>query len=92
MDEDALGHFEEDIRQLIIFIRTKSHREIIARNGQVKRLFISVNKRWPQIRATAVVNMEVDFVLIPRAMQAEEDYIRLLNEYRNIEALRSLDV
>jgi hypothetical protein len=33
--------------------------------------------------------MGVDFTLIPRAMQAEEDLLRYLNEFRNIETARS---
>jgi hypothetical protein len=34
--------------------------------------------------------MGVDFTLIPRAMQAEEDLLRYLNEFRNIETASKL--
>lgn len=34
--------------------------------------------------------MGVDFTLIPRAMQAEEDLVRFVNEFRNIETAASI--
>lgn len=33
----------------------------------------------------AVVGMGVDFSLIPRAMQAEEDLVQYINDFRSIE-------
>lgn len=50
----------------------------------------SVTCRWPALRATAVLNMGVDFSLIPRAMQAEEDLIRVISEFRSLETIRSM--
>lgn len=51
---------------------------------------LAISSLWPSLRATAVVNMGVDFTLIPRAMQAEEDLVRSINELKNLQALRSL--
>ena len=34
--------------------------------------------------------MGVDFTLIPRAMQTEEDLVRYINEFRNIETLSGM--
>lgn len=42
----------------------------------------SISRRWPNIRATAVVGMGVDFTLIPRAMQAEEDLMRFIKQFK----------
>lgn len=48
----------------------------------------AISKRWPRLRATAVVDVGVDFALIPRAMQAEEDLTIYINQYRSLLALR----
>jgi len=42
----------------------------------------SISRRWPNIRATAIVGMGVDFTLIPRAMQAEEDLMRFIKQFK----------
>jgi hypothetical protein len=62
----------------------------VAKDSKFRSKFRAVSKRWPNLRATAVVGMGVDFTLIPRAMQAEEDLLRYLNEFRNIETAQSL--
>jgi hypothetical protein len=49
-------------------------------------LLLSVASRWPNLRATCVVGMGVDFSLIPRAMQAEEDLVRFISDFRSLEA------
>jgi hypothetical protein len=48
-----------------------------------------VSLRWPALKATGILNAGVDFTLIPRALQAEEDLIRNVNEYRSLEAVRA---
>lgn len=63
---------------------------LIARDSKFREKVRVVSKRWPNLRATAVVGMGVDFTLIPRAMQAEEDLVLYLNEFRNIETAASL--
>ncbi len=50
----------------------------------------AISKRWPRLRATAVVDVGVDFSLIPRAMQAEEDLTIFINQYRSLLALRDV--
>jgi len=42
----------------------------------------SISRRWPNIRATAVVGMGVDFTLIPRAMQVEEDLMKHIKQFK----------
>ena len=59
----------------------------MASNSKGRQVLVSIAKRWPSLRATCVVNMGVDFTLIPRAMQAEEDLVRLVNEFKSIEAI-----
>lgn len=61
-----------------------------AKDSKFRLKFKSVSKRWPSLRATAVVGMGVDFTLIPRAMQAEEDLVRFVNAFRNIETVTGM--
>lgn len=89
MDEDQLGRFEEDLRRLTQSLRESKPRDIVRLDSPIRKLVRAITKRWPALRATAVVNMGVDFSLIPRAMQAEEDLVRAINEFRNLETLRS---
>lgn len=62
----------------------------MAKDSKFRTTFKTVSARWPSLRATAVVGMGVDFTLIPRAMQAEEDLVRFINEFRNIETLAGM--
>lgn len=39
---------------------------------------------WPNLKTTSNFSGDVDFALIPRAMQVEEDIGRCLNEYKNV--------
>lgn len=91
MVEDELGRLEEDIRSFYLILRSAKGghaSEIVAPQSSARRLSQAINQRWPRLRATAVVNLAADFVLIPRAMQAEEDYVRCLQEFRNLEVLQ----
>lgn len=63
---------------------------LVAKDSKFRAKYKTVSKRWPNLRATAVVGMGVDFTLIPRAMQVEEDLVRFVNEFRNIETASSL--
>lgn len=92
LDEDGLGCVEEDIRALYLVMKKTPAKEVLSPQSQVRRLLSKINYRWPSLRATCVVNMTVDFILIPRAMQAEEDYLRCLNEFRNLDLLQSYHV
>jgi hypothetical protein len=67
-----------------------SKQEIISRQGKVRKLLLSVTLRWPGLRATCTLGAFVDFTLIPRAMQAEEDLINVINEYKSLETIRSI--
>lgn len=92
LDEDGLGCVEEDIRNLYMMMKKTPAKEIVQRDSHVRRQLARINHRWPALRATSVVNMDVDFILIPRAMQAEEDYVRALNEFRNLDMLQGYNV
>ncbi len=64
--------------------------DVLQRGNEVYEMIQSITERWPALRATAVVNMGVDFCLIPRALQAEEDLVRAINEFRSLEAIHTL--
>jgi hypothetical protein len=51
---------------------------------------LAITNRWPRLRATAIVNAGVNFSLIPRAMQAEEDLMRHIDEYRSLRVAHTL--
>ena len=72
----------------------------ITKPGRVRNLLRSTTFRWPSLRATALLavyggdnenaneNTEKvygrDFSLIPRALQVEEDLVRIVNDYRSL--------
>mmetsp|Transcript_11725 Transcript_11725/g.16109 ORF Transcript_11725/g.16109 Transcript_11725/m.16109 type:complete len:169 (-) Transcript_11725:179-685(-) len=85
LDEDQLGEVEEQLRKMNSLLKTAQTPALLAMNSEFRRLMKSVTHRWPNLRATAVVGKNVDFTLIPRAMQAEEDLIQYLNEFRGLE-------
>lgn len=64
-------------------------KDILGQTSSFRKLLSSCTNRWPSLRATAVVGMGVDFTLIPRAMQAEEDLSKIINEFRSIEVAHS---
>jgi len=90
LDEDELGHMEVDIRALAQVLKKSDHKILTLPESRFRLKFRAVSRRWPGLRATAVVGMGVDFTLIPRAMQAEEDLLGVLNEFRNVETARAL--
>ena len=60
---------------------------ILDKNSNFRRVLRDASSCWPRLRATAVVGTDVDFTLIPRAMQSEEDLVRVLNEFKSLELL-----
>ena len=70
----------------------------ITKPGRLRELLRSTTCRWPGLRATATVgsgqgvgnenlphpSSTLDFSLIPRAMQAEEDLSRIVDDYRSL--------
>eukprot|EP01034_Spumella_vulgaris_P022430 gene22430-28555_t len=86
LDEDALGHLEEDIKALGIALSGQPAKELLPLKSKFRTLLLSVASRWPNLRATCVVGMGVDFSLIPRAMQAEEDLVRHVDNFKSLEA------
>lgn len=90
LDEDQLGWLELDIKAMGTLLRNEKPAQLLEPNSKFRKTFASVSSRWPQLRATAVVGMGVDFTLIPRAMQAEEDLLRYLHEFQSLETAHKL--
>ena len=83
-DEDSLGRIEEDVRDLCNMLKRATTHDLNA-NSKLRNLFSSCSQRWPRLRATTVVGAsDLDFTLIPRAMQTEEDLIRAIDEFRSL--------
>ena len=90
LDEDELGRLEEDIRDLINSLRHASPQDELI-GPKIKLLLKACTTRWPSLRATANFSEEIDFSLIPRAMQAEEDLITSVNEFKSLIAAHNLE-
>jgi hypothetical protein len=90
LDEDELGRLEEDIRDLVNCLRHAAPQDALI-GPKIRLLLKACTTRWPSLRATANVSDEVDFSLIPRAMQAEEDLIHSVNEFKSLIAAHTLD-
>lgn len=90
LDEDELGTLELHIQQLGIILKDPAQaKESIKLGSNFRNLLRQVTPSWPRLRATAVVGVGVDFTLIPRALQAEEDLVRFISELRSLEAVHS---
>ncbi len=90
LDDDTLGRLEEDIKDLGIMLRIASPLDV-TKPGRLRDLLRKCTERWPRLRATAETvtesssaSAEVDFRLIPRAMQAEEDLVRSIDDYQSL--------
>ena len=90
LDEDELGRLEEDIRDLVNCLRHAAPQDALI-GPKIRLLLKACTTRWPSLRATANVSDEVDFSLIPRAMQAEEDLINSVNEFKSLIAAHTLE-
>jgi hypothetical protein len=83
-DEDGLGRLEEDVRDLCNMLKRATVHDLTS-NSKFRNLFTSCSQRWPRLRATTVVGAsDLDFTLIPRAMQTEEDLIRAVDEFKSL--------
>jgi hypothetical protein len=83
-DEDGLGRLEEDVRDLCNMLKRATVHDLSS-NSKFRNLFTSCSQRWPRLRATTVVGAsDLDFTLIPRAMQTEEDLIRAIDEFKSL--------
>jgi len=90
LDEDELGRLEEDIRDLSNSLRHASPQDALI-GPKIRLLLKACTTRWPSLRATANFSEEIDFSLIPRAMQAEEDLITSVNEFKSLIAAHNLE-
>lgn len=86
LDEDELGYLEEHVHLFMQKLRNSTPNDV-EKGSELYKLMHVVSSKWPQLRATAVVGQNVDFSLIPRAMQCEEDLERGVNEFKNLSAL-----
>lgn len=92
LPEHLVGFIEEDIRQFGVCLRSHSQRDILSTNSRARRLLSSISKRWPSLRATTEFNSDVDFILIPRAMQAEEDLQRYIQEFLHLQSVQASEI
>jgi hypothetical protein len=87
-DDNELGQLEEDVKMLGMLLREATP-DVVAGaggGGPIRDILVQITNRWPRLRATAVVGTNIDFSLIPRAMQTEEDLVRLIDDYRSLKA------
>ena len=89
LDGDELGQTEELVRDIRAHMQRAAPKQVIT-STSLRGLFVKANKIWPRLRATTVIGASVDFTLIPRALQAEEDLIRCLDEFKSIHTAQSL--
>ena len=96
LDDDSLGRLEEDIKDFGIVLRIASPLDV-TKPGRLRDLLRTCTEGWPRLRATAETaetagegESELDFRLIPRAMQAEEDLIRSIDDYQSLVVAGSL--
>lgn len=60
-------------------------------NDRLVLLLTRCGRQWPNLKATTVLGAGVDFALIPRAMQVDEDFTACVAEYKSLAVLaRSL--
>ena len=65
----------------------------VTKPGRLRDLLRTCTERWPRLRATAETAADaggLDFRLIPRAMQAEEDLVRAIDDYQSLVCAGSL--
>jgi hypothetical protein len=90
LNEDEVGDLEEyivSIRKLLFNInKANSNLKLYLEEIEAKLKICCYF--WPSIKLTANFN-NINFILIPRAMQVEEDLEKMLNEYKSIIVLYS---
>ncbi len=91
LNEDEVGDLEEyivSIRRLLFNInKTSNNLKLYLEEIEAKLKICCYF--WPSIKLTANFNNNINFILIPRAMQIEEDLEKVLNEYKSIIVLYS---
>lgn len=88
LSEDELNLFEDELRKLILGLQGHSSTKRIKKTSAGYTNLVKLTTMWPQLRATCEVeNADTrSFTLIPRALQAEEDLIRLIRDFENLTA------
>jgi hypothetical protein len=86
LNEDQLSFFEEELRKLIIGLQAHSGNKKIKKSSEGYRKLIKITTAWPKLRATCQVEgreSSTSPTLIPRAMQAEEDLVKLIKDFED---------
>jgi hypothetical protein len=87
LSEDELSFFEEELRKLIVGLQSHTSNKKIKKSSAGYKNLVKLTTAWPRLRATcqvADVNSkgEADsFTVIPRALQAEEDLVKLIRDF-----------
>ncbi len=88
LSDEELAEFEDNLRKLIIGLQNHNSGKRIKKTSAGYINLVKLTMQWPQLRATCLVEnaSNMSFTLIPRAMQAEEDLIRLIRDFENLTA------
>lgn len=90
-DELGLGLMEEDVRDLLHAVGNANPQYDLLPNSNVNKLLLACTTKWPQLRATVECglnqNGDIDFSLIPRAMQTEEDLVKGIDDFKSLVAV-----
>ena len=85
LNEEELSNFEEELQKLILGLQGHSGSKRIKKSSAGYRNLVKLTTIWPSLRATCQVGKDgIAFSLIPRAMQAEEDLVRLIRDFENL--------
>lgn len=82
LNEDQLGRMEESVRDFNYTLRQANIRDLHP-NSKLIQLLRDCTSIWPNLRATTAVGADINFSLIPRAMQTEEDLVKGIDELRS---------
>ena len=90
-DELGLGLMEEDVRDLVQAVRCANPQYDLLPQSDVNTLLLTCTTKWPQLRATVDCGLnqsgDIDFSLIPRAMQTEEDLVKGIDDFKSLVAV-----
>ena len=87
--ENQLSHFESALKHLMQCLSNHNTRDKIHVSSSGYRVLVKTTQQWPQLKASCMVDElsnNTDINLIPRALQAEEDLIRFLDDFKNLMA------
>lgn len=92
LDDDSLGVLEENIRDLITIARRTKPADV-QKSPRLVRALRLCQSQWPSLRATCAIDpdpLSSTSMLVPRAMQAEEDLDRVVKEIKSVLMAQSI--